>query len=293
MTSLDTGTEDLEADVTDGVATITLNRPERRNALTVPMMQALRATLVAVRDDDAVSVIVLTGAGGAFCSGGDVKRMADQLPAPESFDARVAYRKNNHRAISLQLWTMPKPTIAALPGPAAGAGLGIALACDLRYATPDAFLTTAFARVGLAGDFGVAWFLTHYVGPACARELLYFSERVPAARAHALGLVNDVFDTDTFGDAVAERANLLATGPRVAYSYMKANVARALDVGLAESLDLEATFHSLSELTDDHRDASKAFAEGRPGPLLNRRVTADGRFPVRSAVPPAARAPRR
>jgi 2-(1,2-epoxy-1,2-dihydrophenyl)acetyl-CoA isomerase len=268
VTDLDTGTDDLLATVDAGVATLTLNRPERRNALSVPMIRALRHVLATVRDDAAVRVLIVTGAGGSFCAGGDVKRMANEPAAPGDFEARVAMRRTNHREVALQLWSMPKPTIAALPGPAAGAGLGIALACDFRYASADAFLTTAFARVGLAGDFGVAWFLTRLVGPGHARELLLFSERVGAARALELGLVHGVFAPEQFRDGVAERARLLASGPPIAYASMKENVNRAVLSGLADCLDVEATLHTRSEFTDDHVTAARAFAERRPPTLL-------------------------
>ena len=268
MTDLDTGTPDLLVTVTDGIATVTLSRPERRNALSMAMLAGLRQVLPVLRDDDAVRVVVVTGSGGAFCAGGDVKRMAVRSPGSDDFDARVAMRRGNHRDIALQLWQLPKPTIAALPGPAAGAGLGIALACDLRYAVTGTFLTTAFARVGLAGDFGVAWFLTQQVGPARARELLYFSERVSAADAHRIGLVHEVFDTDDFVDQVRARARLLASGPTVAYAAMKENVNRAALGELPRYLDNEALLHTRSEFTDEHRQAARAFAEHRPPTLL-------------------------
>src|SRR3954463_1659436 len=194
MPAIDTGTHDLLARVDDGVAVLTMNRPERRNALSEPMLDALARTLAAVETDDDVGSIVLTGAGGAFCAGGDVKAMAAGGEDGLSFDGRVHPQRLSHRATSGRLHEMPKPTIAALPGPAAGAGLSLALACDLRYAARRAVLTTAFAKVGFSGGYGGTWFLTRLVGPARARELYFFADRVSAEDASQWGIVNAVFD---------------------------------------------------------------------------------------------------
>ena len=266
MTDLDTGTGDLLARQEDGVLVLTLNRPERRNALSDDMLQALARTLAAAEADDDVGCVVLTGAGGAFCAGGDVKAMAAGGGAgggARSYDAAVLRQRANQRATAGRLWEMPKPTIAALPGPAAGAGLSLALGCDLRYLADTAFLTTAFAGVALAGDYGGTWFLTRIIGSAKARELYYFSERVPAAEAERLGLANGVFPADRLEGEVMERARRLADGPRVALRSMKENLNRAVHGPLGESLDLEATLHIASSRTSDHREAATAFVEKR------------------------------
>src|SRR5690242_6585316 len=162
MITLDTGTEDLRAEIDEGVAVITMNRPDRRNAFSQAMLSAMAAVLAQVEMDDDVGCVVLTGAGGAFCAGGDVKGFAErsEQAAPDSYDRRLQMQRFHHAQTSLRLWRMPKPTVAVLPGAAAGAGLSLALACDLRYAAENAVLTTAFVNVGLAGDFGGTWFLT-------------------------------------------------------------------------------------------------------------------------------------
>src|SRR5215211_6118033 len=227
MRSLATGTKDLLGHVEDGVAVVTLNRPERRNALSRALLDALADVLREVEADDEVGCVVLTGAGGAFCAGGD------DLP----FGALVERQRRNHHETAGRLHRMPKPTIAALPGPAAGAGLSLALACDLRYAADGALLTTAFARVGLAGDYGGSWFLTQLVGPARARELYFFSDRLSAAEAKTLGLVNDVFAADALHAEVLLRARRLAEGPRLALRAMKDNLNRALTGTLEDALD--------------------------------------------------------
>src|SRR5215472_16029817 len=267
MTTLDTGTEDLRAEIDGGVAVITMNRPDRRNAFSQAMLSAMAAVLAQVETDDAVGCVVLTGAGGAFCAGGDVKNMAAAPAGPggagRSLDAAIHRQRLNQRATSGRLWGMPKPTIAAIAGPAAGAGLTLALACDLRYAIPGAVLTRAFARVGFSGDFGGTWFLTQLVGSAEAKELYYFAERLSAEEAHKLGIVNAVFPEADFEREVMSRARRLAEGPAIAYRYMKENLNRAATGELGDCMDLEVTHHVHTGLTEDHREAARAFMDKR------------------------------
>ena len=265
MTRLDTGTEDLLAEVDGGVAVLTMNRPDRRNAMSEAMMAAMDRVLADVEAEATVGCVVLTGAGGAFCAGGDVKAMAER-PAAEpgqGLDAAIHRQRLRQRATSGRLWHMPKPTIAAITGPAAGAGLSLALACDLRYAVEGAVLTTAFARVAFSGDYGGTWFLTRLVGSAKARELYYFSDRISAADAERLGIVNAVFPAADFDLQVGQRARRLAEGPRLAYRYMKENLNRAVSGEVGECMDIEATHHLHTGLTQDHREAAKAFVERR------------------------------
>jgi 2-(1,2-epoxy-1,2-dihydrophenyl)acetyl-CoA isomerase len=269
MTALDTGTEDLRAEIDEGVAVITMNRPDRRNAFSAAMISAMGAVLARVETDEAVGSVVLTGAGGAFCAGGDVKDMAappaDQGgdAAGRPLDAAIHRQRLSQRATSGRLWSMPKPTIAAIAGPAAGAGLSLALACDLRYAIPDAVLTTAFARVGFAGDYGGTWFLSQLVGAGKAKELYYFSERLSAEDAEQLGIVNAIFPLADFEREVMARARRLAAGPSIAYRYMKENLNRAMTGELGDCMDLEVTHHVHTALTEDHREASRAFVDKR------------------------------
>jgi 2-(1,2-epoxy-1,2-dihydrophenyl)acetyl-CoA isomerase len=274
MTEIDTGTSDLIARVDEGVGVLTMNRPDRRNALSGAMTGALARVLGQFEVDDDVGCVVLTGAGGAFCAGGDVKAMAEN-PRSEggaagraetrrsTIDESIHLQRLNQRATSGRLYEMPKPTIAALPGAAAGAGLSLALACDLRYAAETAVLTTAFSRVGFAGDYGGTWFLTRLVGPARARELYYLSPRITAADAESMGIVNAVFANERLEDEVMVIARRLAAGPRVAYRYMKENLNRAIFGELGECLDMEAAHHIRTGLTEDHREAVAAFIEKR------------------------------
>ena len=265
MTHLDTGTDDLLAQVDGGVAVLTMNRPHRRNAMSQAMMAAMDRILCQLEVDDAVGCVVLTGAGGAFCAGGDVKAMAERSAEErgQTIDAVIHHQRLRQRATSGRLWQMPKPTIAAIGGPAAGAGLSLALACDLRYAVESAVLTTAFARVGFSGDYGGTWFLTRLVGSAKAKELYYFSDRLSAADAERMGIVNAVFRAADFDAEVRQRAQRLASGPRLAYRYMKENLNRAVDGELGECMDTEATHHVHTGMTEDHREAAKAFVERR------------------------------
>ena len=265
--TIDTGTQDLLASVTGKVAVLTLNRPERRNAMSTAMNDALAAVLGEVQTADDVGAVILTGAGGAFCAGGDVKGMAaaggEGGGSPLQYDARVHRQRLNQRATAGRLYEMPKPTIAMIPGPAAGAGLSLALACDLRYAADSAVFTTAFARVGFSGDYGGTWFMSRLIGTAKARELYLLSERFDAAEAERLGLVNRVFVAADLEAAVMAIASRLANGPTVAYRYMKENLNRAVHGEMGECLDMEATHHIHCGQTEDHREAAKAFVEKR------------------------------
>lgn len=261
----DIKTDDLLASLDAGVLTLTLNRLNARNALSRPMAEALREQLAAAELDPEVRCIVVTGAGKAFCAGGDVKDMAavNDSGITVPIDEKIHRQRVNQRETAGRLFKMPKPTIASLPGAAAGAGLSLALACDLRIMADNAILTTAFARVGLAGDYGGTYFVTRLVGAAKARELYFLSERVTAEDALRLGLVNWVCAPDELATRTREIALRLAQGPSVAFRYMKENLNRAMTGEVDECLDLEATHHVHSSLTDDHREAARAFVEKR------------------------------
>jgi 2-(1,2-epoxy-1,2-dihydrophenyl)acetyl-CoA isomerase len=265
--SIETGTDDLLARVENQVAILTMNRPKRRNALSAEMLGALKATLAEVERDPDVRCVVLTGAGGAFCSGGDVKGMAEAQGSGgrrRTLDEAIHLQRLDQRGTAGKLYEMPKPTIAMLPGAAAGAGLSLALACDLRIASENAILTTAFANVGFAGDYGGTFFMTQLIGSARTRELYFLPDKIDAVRAHELGLVNRVFAADALERETLALAARLAAGPSIAYRYMKENINRALSGGsMGECLDLEATHHVHTSLTHDHRNAVQAFVEKR------------------------------
>jgi 2-(1,2-epoxy-1,2-dihydrophenyl)acetyl-CoA isomerase len=187
----------------------------------------------------------------------------DGTVGDNTIDGAIHRQRENQRATSGKLFTMPKPTVAALPGAAAGGGLALALACDLRIMASTAILTTAFARVGFSGDYGGTYFLTQLVGAAKARELYFLSERVDAQQALRLGLTNWVCEPDELADKTRDIALRLASGPTVAYRYMKENLNRAMTGELNDCLDLEATHHVHCGQTEDHREATKAFVAKR------------------------------
>lgn len=270
---METGTNDLLAELQDGVAILTLNRPEARNAMSGEMNAALQTMLAQCELDPAVRCIVLTGAGKGFCAGGDVKGMAasgDGTVGARTIDQAIHEQRVHQRGTAGKLFKMPKPTIAALPGAAAGAGLSLALACDLRIMASSAIMTTAFAKVGFSGDYGGTYFMSQLVGSAKARELYYLSERVNAEEALRLGLTNWVCEPDELQARTMDIAMRLAKGPTVAYRYMKENLNRALAGDVDDCLDLEATHHVHCGQTEDHRNATKAFVEKRE-PTFNGR----------------------
>ena len=263
---IDTGTDHLLADLTGGILTLTFNRPEARNALSSELLQALGSQLADGEINPEVRCVVITGTGAAFCAGGDVKAMSETNSngAKSTLDTLIQRQRLNQRATSGRLYKMPKPTLAVLPGPAAGAGLSIALACDLRIMSSTAFMTTAFAKVGFAGDYGGSLFMSQLVGTAKARELYFLSDRISAKEAKDLGLTNWVVEPEALQESAAGIAQKLANGPTVAYSYMKENLARALtSADVHDCLDLEASHHIHCGGTDDHKNAVEAFIEKR------------------------------
>jgi 2-(1,2-epoxy-1,2-dihydrophenyl)acetyl-CoA isomerase len=266
--AIDTGTEDILAHQEDGVVVITLNRPQARNAMSGAMNAGLEHALDYAERTPEVRVVVLTGAGGAFCAGGDVKGMAAGTGGGggggATLDERIHNQRLNQRNTAGRMFLMPKPVIASLPGAAAGAGLGLALAADLRIMADNAFITSAFARVGFSGDYGGSFFLTQLVGPGKAKELYYLSDRVSAEECLRLGIANQVVPAAELESATLALARRLAAGPPAAYRYMKENINRAaMGADVLECLDLEATHHVHTGLTEDHREAAKAFVEKR------------------------------
>ncbi len=255
--------QDLLEALKDGVAVLTLNRPDRLNAMSQSMLDALLEALPRLAADPEVGVVVLTGAGRAFCAGGDVKAMAEGREFGGTTLEDKAQALRSRMEVSRWLHEMPKPTIAMVRGAAAGAGLSLALACDLRVAGDTARFATAFARVGYSGDFGGSWFLTQLVGTGKARELYFTTDIVDAREARELGMVNRVVPDARLEEETLALAARLARGPRIAYRYMKRNFNAAESGTLKDLLDLEAWHHTRCGLTEDHREAAKAFVEKR------------------------------
>lgn len=245
----------------DHVATVTFNRPDRLNAVTEQMMRALADDLRELGKRPDLGVILVTGAGRAFCVGGDVKDM-EENPVPRDFDYRVD-RLMAMQQVARQLRTMPKVTIAAVNGPAMGAGLGIALACDLRIASESARFGASFIRIGLSGDFGGSHTLQRLIGVDRAREMYYTGRIVEAEEAESLGIVaRRVPDAALIEEAHA-LASQIAAGPRVALGYIKANLLAAETAGFESMLAMEAEHQTRCSLTQDHEEAKRAFVEKR------------------------------
>ena len=252
-------------DVNEAVATITMNRPESLNAMNPEMLETMFRVAEKASADPGVRCVVVTGSGRGFSAGGDVKAMA-QGNADGTRGPAVLGRVDQLRQqeeFSRLLTEMPKPTIAAVNGVAAGAGMSVALAADLRVASDQARFTTAFAKVGFSGDFGGTWLLQRLVGPAKARELYFMSSILTAAEAMALGLVTKgVPHDDLMGETMA-LAKRLAAGPTLAYGRMKDNFNFGTTHTFGEALQREAENMIASGQTKDHQNAAVAFVERR------------------------------
>lgn len=274
---LDTGTDELLGVIRDGVAIFTLNRPAARNALSDHLTPALRAGIARCDADPEVGAFLITGSGKAFCAGGDVKGMGMSGRSARSLDERVAELAGRQRALTGALVGSRKPSVAALPGPAAGAGLSLALACDLRLAAASAYVRTAYVRIGLPGDYGIRWLLTRAVGPGRARELMLLSEDVDAGRCEQLGLVNRVVPDEDLFETAFEVAATLAAGPRQTLGLIKDNLDDAQRMDFLESLDCEAARMVSHGGSAENREAIRAFLERRPADFdAMRRVGAGG-----------------
>jgi enoyl-CoA hydratase/carnithine racemase len=262
--SIDTGTDHLLCATAHGVATLTMNRPQARNALSAELSAALQRAIAACAADPAIGALLITGAGQAFCAGGDVKRMGERRPTTlPGADERLRIMQQRHHGICGALYALRKPTVAALPGPAVGAGLAIALACDMRLAAASAFVSTGYAKIALSGDYGIAWLLAHTIGPARARELLLTNERIAAARAAELGIVNRVVADAALQEEAFALARSLAEGPSVAFRYIKDNLDEALSLSYAAAIDREAERMLRAQDTQDHKEAVQAFLAKR------------------------------
>lgn len=260
---VDTGTDQLLCTVTDQVATVSFNRPERRNALSDVLTPALREILLVLEADADVRVIILTGVGKAFCAGGDVKSMESGTPDDRALDDKIRALQHRQQTLTLRLYELAKPTIAALPGAAAGAGMSIALACDIRIGASSAFFAPGFAAIGLSGDYGGSWQLTQIVGPAKAKEIYFTGRRVLAEEALALGLLNEVVADEDLATRSAGLAKQIASGPPLAIRYMKQNINRATQADLKTCLDWEADGQVRVAQTRDHKEGVRAFIEKR------------------------------
>jgi 2-(1,2-epoxy-1,2-dihydrophenyl)acetyl-CoA isomerase len=250
----------ITATVQDRIATLTFNRPDKLNALNTELLNGSIESLRSWNSNPDVGAIVVTGAGRAFCAGGDVGAMAQGQE--QSLEQNID-RLRGMQELSWLLYSIPKVTIAQVNGFAMGAGLGICLACDLRIASDQAKFGSAYAKVGFGGDFGTTWLLTHYVGAPKAKELLFLADMIDAAEAHRLGLVNRVVPHDQLDGETRAIAARIAHGPLTSYRYMKANVNLATHTDFRTLLDREAETHLRCGQTHDHKEGVRAFLEKR------------------------------
>ena len=269
MDTIETGTEELLCRLEDRVAIITLNRPKKKNALSDHLTPALRQTLLDLETKREVGCILITGSGDAFCAGGDIGGMGGNASKDEEVserptaEERVRALIHKQETLTLRLADHAKPTIAALPGVAAGAGLCIALACDIRVACRSAFVTTAYRNIGFSGDYGGSWLLTQLVGPSKAKELFFTGRRVQSDEALALGIFNNVFEDASFENEALAMAKQIASGPPIAIAFMKEHINRAVTGDLRSNLAMEADRLIRCAATSDHKEAVKAFMEKR------------------------------
>ena len=269
MNTIETGTEELLCRLEDRVAIITLNRPKKKNALSDHLTPALRQTLLDLETKREVGCILITGSGDAFCAGGDIGGMGGNASKDEEVserptaEERVRALIHKQETLTLRLADHAKPTIAALPGVAAGAGLCIALACDIRVACRSAFVTTAYRNIGFSGDYGGSWLLTQLVGPSKAKELFFTGRRVQSDEALALGIFNQVFEDAVFENEALAMAKQIASGPPIAIAFMKEHINRAVTGDLRSNLAMEADRLIRCAATSDHKEAVKAFMEKR------------------------------
>jgi enoyl-CoA hydratase/carnithine racemase len=254
--------EHFDLDISDGVATVRLSRPDKLNALTFDTYADLRDLLGELPHRGDVRVLVVTGSGRAFCSGGDVDEIIGALQEMGARELLEFTRMTG--AVTRALRECPLPVIAAVNGVAAGAGAVVALACDFRLVASSASFAFLFTRVGLAGaDMGSAYLLPRLVGLGRATELLMLGDRIDASRALAIGLATDVIDDANLPEATAELARRLADGPALAYSTTKLLLTRELDVDLGSAIEMEATAQALLMKSQDHREFYAAWRDGR------------------------------
>ena len=252
---------DLLYEVKDKIATITLNRPDKLNAFTGPMIDAWAKALAEAQADDDVNVVVVTGAGRAFCAGGDVARMRETKPTP--LENKNQLWENIHR-VPRTLEAMDKPVIAMVNGLAVGAGMGMCLMCDVRIASDEARFSTGYVRVGLVPGDGDTYFLPRLVGAAKALELLWTADFVDAQEALRLGIVNRVVPAGDLAQQTRAFAEQLAGGPQIPIRMIKRLVYQSLRLDLRTHLDLVSSHMAVVRETADHAEGVAAFKEKRP-----------------------------
>lgn len=250
-------------EVEDGIATLTLNRPERMNPVTGPISDALRDRIDDIEEREDVRCVVLEGSGRAFSAGGDIQGMKERIESDLSLDQSVAKLERGLSDTMVSLVGCSYPTVAKVDGPAVGAGANLAIACDVVLASESASIGFTFNQVGLSVDGGTSYLLPRVVGVNVAKELVFTGEICDTGRAERLGLFNHVYDEAEFDDAVAAKAERIATGPTVAFRHTKRLLQDGLEKSLPRALEDEATAQGIVFDTHDHEEGVNAFLEDR------------------------------
>ena len=262
--TINTGTNELLCEISDKVCTLTLNRPDKKNALSSRLTPALREMFLNISSNERINCVVITGNGNSFCVGGDISGMNDNVKREDTdkgFMLNDLIKKQEE--LTLRIFDLNVPTIASLPGPAAGAGMCLALACDFRFMISTTFMTTAYRNIALSGDYGGSWLLPRLVGLSTAKELFFTGRRVSAGEALEMGLVDKVVEKDMLTSETTRFAKHLAEGPKLAIRRMKTNINKSQTTNLRESMKLEAR-HLIQCMDEvDHEEAVKAFLEKR------------------------------
>ena len=266
---LDTGTRQLLSHIHGNIGIITLNRPESKNALSDELTPALRSQISNLNIDDRVNALIITGSGDAFCAGGDVKSMNASTSNKESWTTESSEEEvlknlqNKQMTLTHALYNFSKPTIAALPGAAAGAGLSIALTCDFRYVNENAFAIAGYGRIALTGDYGMSWLLPKIVGLSKAKDMMLSNSKISAKEGLNIGLFDKVIKGDELLKSSLEYANILSTFSPLALKAMKNNIQSSTEISLEESLNQEAIELIKASKSNDHKEGIRAFVEKR------------------------------
>lgn len=266
---LDTGTRQLLSHIHGNIGIITLNRPESKNALSDELTPALRSQISNLNIDDRVNALIITGSGDAFCAGGDVKSMNASTSNKESWTTESSEKEvlknlqNKQMTLTHTLYNFSKPTIAALPGAAAGAGLSIALTCDFRYVNENAFAIAGYGRIALTGDYGMSWLLPKIVGLSKAKDMMLSNSKISAKEGLNIGLFDKVIKGDELLKSSLEYANILSTFSPLSLKAMKNNIQSSTEISLEESLNQEAIELIKASKSNDHKEGIRAFVEKR------------------------------
>ena len=265
---LETGTRQLLSHIHGNIGIITLNRPESKNALSDELTPALRKQIVNLNLDDRVNSLIITGAGDAFCAGGDIKSMnsssnKDGWTNKVSEEEAVKKLQVKQMTLTHALYNFSKPTIAALPGAAAGAGLSIALTCDFRFTNENAFAIAGYGRIALTGDYGMSWLLPRIIGISKAKDMMFSNKKILAREGLNIGLFDNIIEGDNLLKSTLEYANLLSSFSPLALKAMKNNINSAYELSLEKSLNQEAIELIKASKSNDHKEGIRAFIEKR------------------------------